>query len=76
MYTKNDFANELISEVNKNFDLIRISKWAHKKYIDHGPDLDNQTYIAMMKVIAMEEGEQFELTKDELLKIANDLKLS
>ena len=76
MYTKKDFANELIDEVNKNFNIVRISRWAHEKYLDHGSNLDNETYAVMMKVIAMEEGEEFELSKDELLELAKDLILN
>ena len=76
MYTKKDFGRELAIEINKNFNTIRISRWAHEKYLDHCAELDKETDSAMMTVIVMEEGEQFERTKEELLKFADDLQKS
>jgi len=73
MYSKNDFGRELSIEVEKKFNVIRIARWAHEKYLDNCANLDRDTKNVMMTIIAMEEGEEFERTKEELLKFAADL---
>jgi len=73
MYSKKDFGRELTEEINKNFDTGKISWWAHEKYLDHASILDKETYRAIMTIIAMDEGEEFEMTKEELLKFAANL---
>jgi hypothetical protein len=73
MYTKIDFGKELVREINKNFNIEKLSQWAHNKYLDHGRFLDDETYRAMMVIISMTEGDEFVLSKEELLKMAVDL---
>lgn len=73
MYTKYDFGKELAEQVNKKYDISYLSYWAHEKYLDHARQLDDETYDAIMTIIAMDEGDQFTLTKEELLKLASDL---
>lgn len=73
MYTKFDFGKELAEQVNKKYDIIYLSNWAHRKYLDHANQLDEETDNAIMAIIAMDEGDEFVLTKEELLKLASDL---
>ena len=73
MYTKFDFGKELAEQLNKNYDITFLSNWAHRKYLDYANQLDEETDKAIMTVIAMDEGDQFVLTKEELLKLASDL---
>lgn len=73
MYKKFDFGKELAEQVHNKYDITYLSNWAHKKYLDHANQLDDETEIAIMTVIAMDEGEEFILTKEELLKLATDL---
>lgn len=73
MYKKFDFGKELAEQVNKKYDISYLAHWAHRKYLDHANELDNETDKAMMTVIAMDEGDEFVLTKEELLKLASDL---
>jgi len=73
MYKRNDFGRELEIQINKNFDIDELSDWAHEKYLDNARSLDRETQSAIMKVISMTEGEQFEYTKEELLDFAKSL---
>lgn len=73
MYTKFDFGKELVEQVNKKYDITYLSNWAHRKYLDHANQLDEETDNAIMIIIAMDEGDEFVLTKEELLKLAADL---
>lgn len=50
-----------------------MSFWAHEKYLDHANQLDEETRNAIMTVIAMDEVDEFVLTKEQLLKLAADL---
>lgn len=73
MYTKFDFGKQLEEQVNNGYDITYLSFWAHEKYLDHANQLDKETHDAIMTVIAMDEGDEFILTKEELLKLAFDL---
>lgn len=73
MYRKFDFGKELAEQVHNKYDVIYLSNWAHRKYLDHANQLDDETEIAIMTVISMSQGDEFILTKEELLKLASDL---
>ena len=73
MYRKFDFGKELAEQVHSKYNITYLSDWAHSKYLDHANQLDDETENAIMTVISMDEGDQFILTKDELLKLASDL---
>lgn len=73
MYTKLDFGRELAEQVNREYDISQLSFWAHEKYMDYANQLDKETRKAIMLIIAMDEGDEFVLSKEELLKLASDL---
>lgn len=73
MYTKYEFGKQLAEQVNNKYDVSYLSFWAHEKYLDNANQIDRETRAAIMKVIAMDEGDEFVLTKEELLKLAADL---
>jgi hypothetical protein len=73
MYTKHEFGKQLAEQVNKKYDVTYLANWAHRQYLDHANRLDNETRDAIMTVIAMDEGDEFVLTKEELLRLAADL---
>ena len=74
-YTKRRFGAELIlelerdSELKREFDVDKISKWAYDISLDV---VDKDFDDILQSVIAMNAGPEFELSKDELLKIAID----
>lgn len=73
MYTKHEFGKQLAEQVNHRYDVFDLSFWAHEKYLDHANQLDEETRAAIMTVIAMDEGDEFIMTKEELLKFASNL---
>lgn len=73
MYTKKDFAQELRGELSKKYNIHHLSRWAHDKYLDHASELDQETYKAIMIVIAMENGPEFEMTEEEFKKFLDEL---
>lgn len=73
MYTKHEFGKQLAEQVNNKYDVPYLSFWAHEKYLDHANQIDSETRAAIMKVIAMDEGDEFVLTKEELLELAAKL---
>jgi hypothetical protein len=70
MYTKFDFGRELAEEVNKKYDVLHLSNLAHEKYLDNAACIDKETRAAIMKVVAILEGEEFEITREQLLQLA------
>jgi hypothetical protein len=75
-YTKRKFGAELILELEKDvdlgFDITRMSKWADKIHNDHIGETDDDLDIIIQNIGSMSFGSEFELTKEELLKIAID----
>jgi hypothetical protein len=73
MYKKHEFGKQLAEQVIKKYEATYLANWAHRIYLDHANQLDDETRDAIMTVIAMDEGDEFVLTKEELLKLAADL---
>lgn len=73
MYKKFDFGKELAVQVDRHYGVTSLANWAHRKYLDHANQIDKDTRAAIMKIIAMDEGDEFVLTKEELLNLASDL---
>lgn len=73
VYTKAQFGKELKQELTKDFDVVHLSRWAYRKYLEKTSQLENGVDEVMMKIVAMEEGPEFEYTKEELIELANDL---
>ena len=67
MYTKKQFGLELEQELIKKFDVIHISRWAFKKYLKLDLESEKGVDDIIMTLVAMEEGPEFEYTKEELL---------
>ena len=70
-YTKKQFGLELKAKINMGNDCNEISKWAFKVYLDYGLDFEKGSDYFVLKLIAIEEGPEFVLSKHELLIIAN-----
>ena len=72
-YLKKRFAKELREQLCLGYDIKRISRWAfdiHFKYCDRfEPGLRD----TVMEISTMEEGFEFEMSEDELFKLAKDL---
>jgi hypothetical protein len=72
MYTKEEFGKELEQELTNEFNVIQLARWAFDKYLKHIETEDDLNEI-IMQIVVMEEGPEFEYTKEEFLKIAKDL---
>lgn len=72
-YQASDFGRELLWELNRGYNIVRISRWAMAAYLKHSSCTDPSLDSEIMKVIAMEEGPEFEMTEEELRKFAQRL---
>lgn len=58
----------------KGFDVARVSKVAFEIYQDHGLEITPSMDRALLTLMAMEEGEEFELTEPEFLALISEIK--
>jgi hypothetical protein len=71
-YTRQQFARDLLAELDHGYDVIRIARWAFSKQMD--PDLriaDSDVDAMVMQVVAMEEGPEFVYDEAELRSLAH-----
>lgn len=74
MYSQADLAMELERTLVRGFDVGRVSKVAFEIYQDHGLELTASMDRALLILMAMEEGEEFELTESEFLALISEIK--
>lgn len=72
-YTKKQFGLELKEKIVEGSNNQQISKWAFKVYTDHGLNFEDGLDYFVLKLVAMEEGTEFSLSKDDLILLANEL---
>ena len=72
-YSKKDFAIKLKQQLAGGYDVVKVSRWAYQEYLVHCRKLESGLKPEIMKVIAMEEGPEFEMTEPEIQKFTNDL---
>ena len=73
IYTKKQFGSELKTKLLTESTYTEISKWAFKIYTEHGWELENGLDYFVLELIAMEEGPEFILSKEELQSLAETL---
>jgi len=71
-YTKMDFEASFKQEMAKGYDMIRVARWAHREYLEHGPEFEPGLLPVIMQLIAMEEGPEFEMTENEVRAFINE----
>lgn len=74
MYSQTDLAKDLERTLVKGFDVAMISKVAFKIYQDHGLEITSSMDRVLLILMAMEEGEEFELTEPEFLALISEIK--
>jgi hypothetical protein len=74
-YTLNQFGTDLLAELNRGYDVVRISRWAYTRYLERCRALDPGLGEKIMEVVAMEEGPEFEMSENELREFAINLSL-
>ncbi|MCH9612092.1 MAG: hypothetical protein S4CHLAM102_05750 [Chlamydiia bacterium] len=72
-YTKKQFGEELNMQILSECSNQEISKWAFNIYLEHGLALESGLDDVVMKLIAMDGGPEFALSKDELMSLADGL---
>lgn len=73
MICKKEFGLELQKQLLLENDYKKISKWAFKIYVNHGLEFENGLDYFILKLIAMEEGPEFTLSREDLLIMTNKL---
>lgn len=74
MYSQADLAMDLEKTLASGFDVARVSKVAFKIYQDHGLEITESMDRVLLTLMAMEEGEEFELTASEFLALISEIK--
>ena len=72
-YSKQQFVSELKTKCEFDYDIVKLSRWAHEVFLENCRYLEVGLQPFIMKVVTMQEGEEFELTKQQLLTEAEDL---
>lgn len=72
-YTKEQLGKELRKKINDQVSAEQIGKWAFEIYFNYGKDFDSELEEIFQNLFMMEEGPEFEYSKEELMKIANIL---
>lgn len=72
-YTKKQFGLDLKRKIAIVEDPIEISRWAFTIYRDYGLEFENGLDYFVLKIIAMEEGPEFLLSKNDLSTLADKL---
>jgi hypothetical protein len=75
-YTNIDFGNDLIEELNKGYDVVRLSRWAMSIYLKWCQEADTELDKTIMSIVAMEEGPAFEFSEQEIRLLAKKLQSS
>lgn len=72
-YTAGDFRRDLEQELREGYDVVRIARRAFSAYQEHSREVSPELYEKMFKIIAMEEGPEFELSEAQLWEFAQSL---
>ncbi len=72
-YSKKQFVDALKAECQEGYDVVKLARWAHGVFLENCRYLEEGLQPFIMKVVAMEEGEEFELTKAQLFAEAEKL---
>jgi len=75
MYSQTDLALDLERTLVEGFDVARISKVAFEIYRDHGLEITASMDLALLTLMAMEEGEEFELTEPDFLALISEIRI-
>jgi hypothetical protein len=73
MYTKERFGKELKEQLEGNFDVVKIARWAENIYSNHCREISTELSDIIMTLSIMEHGPEFEYTRSELELLAQSL---
>ena len=72
-YSKKKFGSMLKLTLLRDYTPQEIASWAFKVLMKHERDFEEGLNFYVLSLVAMEEGPEFVIPKDELLAIANEL---
>jgi hypothetical protein len=72
-YSIEDFSRDLLIELDSQYSVEALSKWASKKYHELLPFKDEKLRMAVLTVMAMGEGPEFEMGEAETRGFAKSL---
>jgi hypothetical protein len=72
-YTAKQFALGLRNQLDMGYDVKRIADWAHGEYLCHGRSFAPEVQSVVMKIVAMDEGPQFELSEEDIRRLIADI---
>lgn len=74
MYSPADLAMDLERTLSRGFDILSVSKMAFEVYQDRGLEMTASMDQALLTLMAVECGEEFELTESEVLALISQIK--
>ncbi len=72
-YSNRKIGEELKNELNKGYDVIRISNWAHDLFFYSRGEFDPEGNMILQDILMMEAGPEFEYSEQELRMFAEKL---
>ena len=72
-YNVLDLKAEVEAELAEGYEPRRLAKKAFRIYSEQGRDLEPALDTAVMRLMAMEEGPEFELSEAEILELLSQL---
>ncbi len=72
-YSALELKAEVEAELASGYEPIRLAKRAFQIYFEKGRDLDPALDATVMRLVAMEEGSEFELSEEEVLELLDQL---
>jgi hypothetical protein len=72
-YTLRQFGSELLAELDRGYEVVRLARWAYSRYLAHSRNLEEGLREKIMQVVVMEEGPEFEMSETELREFGLDL---
>jgi hypothetical protein len=66
-----EFGQQLLQQVEAGASPKSIGAWAYLQFLDH--DLAGQLRATVLRVATMEEGPEFEMTREQLIELAEHL---
>ena len=72
-YSIKKFCHDLLEEIERGYEIKKISRWAYLKLTENYRDIDPILEHKILQVVAMEEGSEFEMTEAEIRIFATQL---
>lgn len=72
-YTKKQFSLELREQLCRGYDVVRLSQWPDLVRLDNYRELEPGLRDIVRQIDGMDMGSEFELSEDELWKLADEL---